>query len=228
MATHRITLTTVGSGISSTLNLSYWDGDSWVLHTAGVSTAELQSGYEFDDNGTGATRWKVSDTGVCNQELVLECGVMPTTTELPTTTDAGTTEEPATTVEPTTTATPIVRTINYTVSGSVGNGRIEVMHGAVELLNIATNNSIRTGSIVVGDNWPYTVTAYNTNGIDQVAKLRVCGQGTEMFYDADITTVEGQSAYAVNPTPDTCDIHATFDTVDTPDECVEPTTTLIS
>jgi hypothetical protein len=90
MATHRITLTTVGSGISSTLNLSYWDGDSWVLHTAGISTAELQSGYEFDDNGTGATRWKVSDTGVCNQELVLECGVMPTTTQL----DVTTTPEP--------------------------------------------------------------------------------------------------------------------------------------
>jgi hypothetical protein len=228
MATHRITLTTVGSGISTNLDLSYWDGDSWVLIASVPKTSFQGGGYQFENN-TGATQFKVADTGVCGTEHLFYCeGEPPTTTEAPTTTDSGTTEEPATTVEPTTTATPIVRTINYTVSGSVGNGRIEVMHGAVELLNIATNNSIRTGSIVVGDNWPYTVTAYNTNGIDQVAKLRVCGQGTEMFYDADITTVEGQSAYAVNPTPDTCDIHATFDTVDTPDECVEPTTTLIS
>jgi hypothetical protein len=225
MATHKITLTTVGSGISTNLDLSYWDGDSWVL-IASVPKTSFQ-------NNTGATQFKVADKGICGTEHLFYCeGEPPTTTEAPTTTDSGTTEEPATTVEPTTTATPIVRTINYTVSGSVGNGRIEVIgdeHGGyAELLNIAANSSIRTGSVVVAAiDMPYTVTAYNTS-YDQVAKLRVCGQGTEMFYDADITTVEGQSAYAVNPTPDTCDIHATFDTVDTPDECVEPTTTLIS
>ena len=93
MATHRITLTTVGSGIADTLNLYYWNGSAWVLLAAGVPKSSLVSGYQFNEN-TGATRFKLVDTGVCATELEFNCGTTTTTTQLETTT---TTEEGTTT-----------------------------------------------------------------------------------------------------------------------------------
>lgn len=101
MAFHRITLTTVGAGISSTLDLQRWNGSAWVSHTTGIAKSLLQLGYVFEDN-TGSTSFKIVDNGVCGTEIIFNCDA--TTTTAPTTTIAPTTTEtPTTTLAPTTT-----------------------------------------------------------------------------------------------------------------------------
>ena len=96
---HKITLTTVGSGISNTLDIHGWVDPNWVLIESAVPKASLQAGYVFDDDGTGAILFRVSDKGTCGTTLELECeGTPPTTTLEITTTPADTT-----TIDPTTT-----------------------------------------------------------------------------------------------------------------------------
>ena len=100
MATHKITLTNVGVGISSTLDLYRLDGVIWVSHTTDIPKASLIAGYEFEDN-TGAVNFKLVDNGACGTETIFYGLGEPTTTAAPTTTPA-----PTTTAAPTTTGTP--------------------------------------------------------------------------------------------------------------------------
>ena len=102
MATHRITLTSVGSGISATLDLYRWNGSAWVSHKTGIAKTALVAGYEFDDDDTGATQFQLRDKGTCGTTLTLECEGEPPTT----TVEATTTELPTTTLDGTTTALP--------------------------------------------------------------------------------------------------------------------------
>ena len=131
MAFHRITLTTVGAGISSTLDLQRWNGSAWVSHTTGIAKSLLQLGYVFEDN-TGSTSFKIVDNGACGTEVIFNCEItttveptttlaptttlLPTTTELPTTTAEGTT-----TVAPTTTNAP---NIYYLTDTNLGCGNL--------------------------------------------------------------------------------------------------------
>lgn len=125
MATHRITLTTIGTGISSTLDLQRWNGTAWVTHITNIPRASFlaeNGGYEFEDI-TGSVQYKLVDDGVCGTEKIFYCVDIPTTTAEATTTGAGTTTDAPTTTsdvtttpEPTTTSEPI-----YTTWWATGN-----------------------------------------------------------------------------------------------------------
>ena len=107
----RITLSSIGSGISDPLNIWYNDG-TWHLLT-GATKTQLLAGYLFEPP-VGATSYQVRDTGACGAILTLSCagGTTTTTTEYvgPSTTTTTIVIEPTTTTTTTEYAGPSTTT----------------------------------------------------------------------------------------------------------------------